>query len=278
MSVFSFGARLRAAIDARGPLCVGIDAHPALLTAWELTDGVAGLEQFAGTAVATLADSIAVLKFQSAFFERHGSAGIAVLERVVAQARAAGAVVIIDAKRGDIGSTMQAYADAYVDPRSPLFADAVTVSPYCGFDALRPVLDTADHHGAGVFVLALTSNPDAGVLQRARGADGRTVAGTILDHARAINAGATPLGSVGCVVGATIAANDEDLNINGPLLAPGLGAQGATPANLRRVFRSVLQLVLPASSRDVLAAGPSPAKLRGAAEATRDACAAALAE
>jgi orotidine-5'-phosphate decarboxylase len=276
MSVITFGARVRAAIDARGPFCVGIDPHPALLSAWGLTDDAAGLERLARTVVAALADTIAVLKPQSAFFERHGSAGMAALERVVADARSAGVLVIIDAKRGDIGSTMQAYADAYVDARSPLFADAMTVSPYCGFDALRPVLDTAARNGAGVFVLALTSNPDGAVVQRGRGADGRTVAGAILDHVRAVNAGATPLGSVGCVVGATVEAHGEDLNVNGPLLAPGLGAQGATPADLRRVFRSVLPNVLPSSSRDVLAAGPTTGKLRAAAEATRDACAAAL--
>jgi orotidine 5'-phosphate decarboxylase subfamily 2 len=276
MSSLGFGARLRAAIDDRGPLCVGIDPHPQLLSAWGLTDDPAGVEQFARTVVDALAGTIAVLKPQSAFFERHGAAGVAVLERVVADARAAGTLVIVDAKRGDIGSTMQAYADAYVDARSPLFADAVTVSPYCGFDALRPVFDTAIRNGAGAFVLAFTSNPDGAAVQRALGDDGHTVAGAILDRVRAANAGAAPLGSVGCVVGATIGTTPEDLDVNGPLLAPGLGAQGATPADLRRVFGSALRNVLPSSSREVLAAGPTPARLLAAAEATRDACAAVL--
>jgi orotidine-5'-phosphate decarboxylase len=276
MAVLPFGARLRAAMDERGPLCVGVDPHPRLLSAWGLTDDATGLERFALTVVAALADMVAAVKPQSAFFERHGSAGVAVLERVVAEARAAGTLIIVDAKRGDIGSTMQAYADAYADPRSPLFADAVTVSPYCGFGSLQPLLDTAARFGTGVFVLALTSNPEGAAVQRARTDGARTVAGTILDEARMANRGAEPLGSVGCVVGATIAPPNENLNINGPLLAPGIGAQGATAPDLRRVFSSALANVLPSSSREVLSAGPTPAGLRAAAQSLRDACAAVL--
>jgi orotidine 5'-phosphate decarboxylase subfamily 2 len=271
-----FGGRLRAAMDTRGPLCVGIDPHPALLSAWGLTDDAHGLQSFASTVLAAVADIVAAVKPQSAFFERHGSVGVAVLERVIAEARTAGTLVIVDAKRGDIGSTMQAYADAYADPRSPLFADAVTASAYCGFGSLRPLLDTAARNGAGAFVLALTSNPEGAALQHARGDDHRTVAGVILDEVRNVNRGAVPLGSVGCVVGAT-STPEEDLDINGPLLAPGLGAQGATPVDLRRTFGAVLPNVLPSSSRAVLAAGPTVAGLRTAAARVRDACAAALA-
>src|SRR5687768_14437088 len=138
-----FGRRLRAAMDARGPLCVGVDPHSSVLHQWGLTDDVAGLERFAMTTVEALGDLVAVMKPQSAFFERHGAAGIAVLERVVAGARSAGALVLLDVKRGDIGSTMQGYADAYLDPASPLAADAVTVSPFLGFGSMQPMLDTA---------------------------------------------------------------------------------------------------------------------------------------
>ncbi|HKE69978.1 MAG TPA: orotidine-5'-phosphate decarboxylase, partial [Nocardioidaceae bacterium] len=106
-----FGARLRAAIDARGPLCVGLDPHASLLEAWELPDTPYGLERFAMTVVEALADRLAVLKPQSAFFERHGSAGIAVLERTIQAIRECGAQVLLDVKRGDIGSTVDAYAD-----------------------------------------------------------------------------------------------------------------------------------------------------------------------
>ncbi|WP_431984950.1 orotidine-5'-phosphate decarboxylase, partial [Streptomyces qinglanensis] len=118
-----FGARLRRAMDTRGPLCVGIDPHASLLHAWGLADDVAGLERFSRTVVAALADRVAVLKPQSAFYERFGSRGVAVLERTVTEAREAGALVVTDAKRGDIGSTMDAYAAAYLDPGSPLFSD-----------------------------------------------------------------------------------------------------------------------------------------------------------
>ncbi|EFK98664.1 orotidine 5'-phosphate decarboxylase, partial [Streptomyces sp. SPB78] len=155
-----FGTRLRHAMDTRGALCAGIDPHAALLREWGLNDDLAGLERFTRTVVEALADRVAVLKPQSAFFERFGSRGLAVLERAVADARAAGALVLLDAKRGDIGSTMAAYAATYLDPASPLFSDAVTVSPYLGYGSLRPALDAAAASGAGVFVLALTSNPE----------------------------------------------------------------------------------------------------------------------
>jgi len=260
-----FGARLHAAIAAHGPLCVGIDPHPSLLRDWNLCDDPAGLERFSRTTVEAVADRVAMLKPQPAFFERHGSAGIAVLERVVADIRAAGGLTLMDAKRGDIGSTMQAYADAYVDPSSSLGSDAVTASPYLGFESLRPLLDTARRHGNGVFVLALTSNPEGAQVQRARTAQGRTVAGAVLDQVRAENAGAVPWGSVGAVVGATIEAAGEELDIIGPVLAPGYGAQGGTPADLRRIFGSALHHVLPASSRAILAAGPDQVRLRAAA-------------
>jgi len=257
----TFGARLRAAMDERGPLCVGLDPHPRLLTDWGLDDDAAGLDRFAMTVVEALAPQVAMLKPQSAFFERHGSAGVAVLERVVAHAREAGCLVLLDVKRGDIGSTVQAYADAYLDPASPLAADAVTASPFLGFGSLDPMLDTALKHERGVFVLALTSNPEGPEVQRARAADGRTVAGAVLAQVAERNLGARPMGSVGAVVGATIGQTSEDLAVNGPLLVPGLGAQGGTAADIRRIFEGVLDLVVPTSSRDVLGAGPETAAL-----------------
>jgi orotidine-5'-phosphate decarboxylase len=260
-----FGARLLWAMRDRGPLCVGIDPHPSLLRDWGLADEVAGLERFGRSTVEALADRVAVLKPQSAFFERLGSAGVAVLERVIADIRAAGGLVLMDAKRGDIGSTVQAYADAYVDPSSPLCSDAVTASPYLGFESLRPLLDTAGRHGNGVFVLALTSNREGAQIQRARTSAGPTVAGTVLSGARAENAGRTPWGSVGIVVGATIEPTDESLDVNGPVLAPGYGAQGGTAADLRRIFGAAVRNVLPSSSRTILRDGPDPRRLQAAA-------------
>ncbi|RLV50221.1 orotidine-5'-phosphate decarboxylase [Nocardioides mangrovicus] len=269
-----FGERLYAAMEDRGPLCAGVDPHPALLDAWGQTDSATGLERFALTATEALAPHVAVVKPQSAFFERHGSAGVAVLERVIATAREAGALVLLDVKRGDIGSTTQAYADAYLDPRSPLAADAMTASPYLGFHSLDPLLETARAHDAGVFVLALTSNPEAPQVQHARTPDG-TVAGEVLASLRELNAGEEH-GSFGAVVGATIGETEEDLDVGGPLLVPGVGAQGGTPESVRRIFGTAVHRVLPASSREILAAGPAPAALVATARATADAYAALL--
>ena len=274
----TFGERLHDAIGKRGPLCVGIDPHAALLAHWGLSDDVAGLERFARTVVDALADRVAVLKPQSAFFERFGSRGIAVLESTIRQSREAGGLVLLDVKRGDIGSTMAAYAAAYLDPASPLSSDAITVSPYLGVGSLRPAFDLAAANGGGVFVLALTSNPEGPSVQHAVAADGRTVAQTVIDEISQVNVGAHPLGSVGLVVGATIGETGHDLSkVNGPLLAPGLGAQGGTPDDLRRIFGENLRNVLPAYSREVLGAGPDVPGLRAAAQRAADACRAALA-
>jgi orotidine-5'-phosphate decarboxylase len=273
----TFGERLHRAVGARGPLCVGIDPHAALLERWGLGDDVAGLERFARTVVDALADRVAVLKPQSAFLERFGSRGIAVLESIIRPSREAGAIVLLDVKRGDIGSTMAAYADAYLDPASSLCADAITVSPYLGVGSLQPAFDVAARHGGGVFVLALTSNPEGPAVQHARTASGRTVAQLVIDEISQLNAGVEPLGSYGLVVGATIGETGHDLSgVNGPLLAPGLGAQGGTPENLRKIFGRSLRNVLPSYSREVLGAGPEIAALQVAAGRAADAVATAL--
>jgi orotidine-5'-phosphate decarboxylase len=202
--VTPFGARLRELTGARGPLCAGIDPHASLLSRWGLADDPAGLRAFTETVVDALADQVAVVKPQSAFFERHGWAGVAVLEDAVREARRRGCLVLLDVKRGDIGSTAQAYADAYLRPDAPLAADAVTASPFLGFGSLEPLVDTALANDAGVFVLALTSNPEATRVQHARSETGRTVAGDVLAELARRNAGAVPTGSLGAVVGATI--------------------------------------------------------------------------
>jgi orotidine-5'-phosphate decarboxylase len=264
-----FGRRLLAAVDAFGPLCVGVDPHPGLLAEWGLTDDADGLERFAMTCVQAMSGQVAALKPQSAFFERHGSRGIAVLERLLAAVAQTPTLSILDVKRGDIGSTMDGYADAYLGLGAPLGADAVTLSPYLGFASLDAAIRTASDAGRGVFVLARTSNAEGGQVQLAEWA-GRSTAQVIVDEAALRNAGAEPLGDVGVVVGAT---NDHDLDLstlNGAVLAPGLGAQGATPADLVARFSGVRGIVLPAASRSVLRAGPDGAALRAAAESLRD--------
>lgn len=285
----AFGARLRKAMDSRGQLCVGIDPHPALLAAWGLNDDAAALERFSLTVLEAVGDSAAAVKPQVALFERHGSAGMAALERVLAACSDAGMLSIADAKRGDIGSTMAAYADAWLRDGSALAADAVTLSPYLGFESLRPALDLAASSGRGVFVLALTSNPEGASVQHVGGGGAASVAARIVDAAAAENArelnarelggrdGRAPatggLGSTGLVVGATVGSALTELGITlaesaAPILAPGLGAQGATGADLRATFGDAFPSVLATSSRDILQAGPSPAALRDAARRT----------
>ncbi|MEH1095798.1 orotidine-5'-phosphate decarboxylase [Micromonospora sp. CPCC 205739] len=275
----SFGTRLHRAVAERGPLCVGIDPHPGLLARWGLPDDVDGLDRFARTVVAAIGDRVAVVKPQSAFFERFGARGVGILESTIRQLRECGALVLLDVKRGDIGSTVAAYASAYLDPSSPLHVDAVTASPYLGVGSLAPMFELAATHGGGVFVLALTSNPEGAAVQRARTADGRTVAQTVIDEISQLNEGAEPLGSFGLVVGATIGDTGHDLSkVNGPLLAPGLGAQGATAADLRTVFGSSLSSVLPSYSREVLGAGPDEAALAAAVDRVLADCRGVLAD
>jgi orotidine-5'-phosphate decarboxylase len=305
-----FGERLAAALAARSQLCVGIDPHPADLARWGLTDDPAGLLRFGEVlAQAALDGGAAAVKPQSALFERHGSAGVAALEQLLAYSRSLGLLTILDVKRGDIGSTMAAYAQAYLGVDAPLAADAVTLSPYLGFGSLKPALELAWATGRGVFVLALTSNPEAAPYQRAHTESGLTVAEEVITAATAANlsaawaaaeadptrpdmdkvgqtfttrpkAGAaghhqapgrgTPdgeqLGSVGLVVGATIAPLSKTgarllSQFNGPILAPGIGAQGAGPKDLRRLFGGAEKAVLATSSRGIAGAGPDPKAL-----------------
>ena len=268
----SFGSRLGRAMADMGPLCVGIDPHPALLHSWGLNDDVAGLERFSLTVLAAVGSLAAAVKPQVALYERHGSAGLAVLERTLAAAADASVLSIADAKRGDIGSTMAAYADAWLRDGSALAADSVTLSPYLGFESLRPALDLAAESGRGVFVLALTSNPEGASVQHVGGAD--SVARRIVQAAVAENRRYSgELGSTGLVVGATVGSALTDLGLDlaavrGPILAPGLGAQGATAADLRRTFGSAYGQVLGTSSRDILSAGPGIQDLRDAAQRT----------
>ena len=295
-----FGARLAAAMDASGPLCLGIDPHPQLLADWDLPDTPVALERFSMTALEAAVGSgsrplVAALKPQVALYERHGSAGLKVLEQLLAAARRAGLLTIADAKRGDIGSTMAGYAHAWLSDSSALAADAVTLSPYLGYGSLAPAIELAAATGRGVFVLALTSNPEGAAVQHAAGPDGavaRVVAGAAAaDNARLLAsaepasaapgplapgaAARVPFGPVGLVVGATVAARAAELGLDlggvrGALLAPGFGAQGASGAGMRSGFGAAWPAVLATSSRAILRQGPSITGLREAIAAARE--------
>ena len=269
----TFGDRLAARIEATSPLCVGLDPSAALLGAWGLEDGPGASRRWREAVIAAVAPHAAALKPQVAFFERHGSAGLAVLERLLVAASGAGLLVVADAKRGDIDSTMAAYGDAWLGASSPLAADALTVTAYLGLGAMAAVFEQARAGGRGVFCVVASSNPEGRRLQEATTSSGISVESALLAELAAANAverakGAC-LGSLGAVVGATRSAEGLDLaSLGGPFLVPGVGAQGAGPEDVGRLFAGVeASSVLVNASRSILGAGPSSAALAEAAAA-----------
>lgn len=269
-----YGVRLAQAMDELGNVCVGIDPHPSQLAAWGLDDNIQGLRTFSQTLVEAMAGQVPVVKPQSAFFERFGSSGIKVLEEVLAACRQAGLLTILDVKRGDIGSTMAGYAQAYLSAGSPLAADAITVSPYLGYGSLGPALDLAKSNGKGIYVLALTSNPEGFQVQHAKCANGKSVAADIILQAERTNKASSDeghIGDVGLVVGATTGNAAKDLGIDfsafsGSVLSPGIGAQGATPADIQIIFGESACRVLASTSRGISSAGPKVTSLQAAAK------------
>ena len=260
MTTTHFGARLAEAMGRNGPLCVGLDPHPQLLTDWGLTDDADGLRTFSGRLLDAAEGRCAAVKPQSAFFERHGAEGVRVLEEVLTGCRDRGLLSVLDVKRGDIGSTMLAYAQAYLADGAPLAADSVTLSPYLGYGSLRPAVDLARSSGRGVWVLGLTSNPEGAQVQQA---GSPSVAARVVDQVATDNAGLAPFGDVGLVVGATLPGTPSSLGLDlsaagAPVLAPGVGAQGASGADVARLFAGLTDRVLVPVGRGILAAGPRP--------------------
>jgi orotidine-5'-phosphate decarboxylase len=230
------------------------------------------LEFFSLAVLEAVVDTVAVIKPQVAFFERFGSQGFAVLERVMSEARDARLLIIADVKRGDVSTTNEGYAQAWLGEQSALRADAMTVSPYLGFDSLAPMLGLARATGRGVFILAATSNVEGRVIQRARTGDDRSVESFVLEQIRQHNELDEGPGSVGAVVGATRDRPAFALEtLGGPYLVPGVGSQGGTPEDVARVFeRCAPGSVLASVSRAILQAGPERASLRDAAKRWRD--------
>lgn len=262
----SFGSKLNKAFAIHGQLCVGIDPHPSLLSEWNLPDSALGLKEFSRSVLAAATGRVGIIKPQVSFFERHGSAGFGVLEELLEQAKSNGLLVIMDVKRGDIGTTMEAYFDAWLAKSAPFVCDAVTVSPYLGFDSLNHFFSAAIEEGKGVFVLAATSNPEGAALQQAQQGD-KTVAANIWDELGKLNR-LTGIpgeqGSFGAVLGATLKLRSfglesvlaEQAAIGTPILAPGFGAQGARLEDTDRLFGGSTKNVIASVSRSVLGAGP----------------------
>ncbi len=260
--VETFGERLTATFETSGHLCVGIDPHPYLLEQWGLPDSADGAQQLGLRVVDATVGRAGIVKPQVAFFERFGSRGFAALEIVIATARESGLLVIADAKRGDVGTSVEAYAQAWLTPGSPLEADAVTMSAFQGVGSLESSFHLAQSGGKGIFVLAATSNPESAELQTAvldRGETaGRSVAAGIVSGVKAWNTGS--LGSFGVVIGATIALEDYGIErqelASTPILAPGFGHQGADIHSLPQLFGAATGNVIVAASRSILSAGP----------------------
>ena len=266
----AFAERFAAVRRQHGPLVWGLDPSAAVLEAWGLEDTADGLDRFADAAVEAAAGSIGLVKPQSAFYERHGWRGVRTLQRLVADARAAGLLVIVDAKRGDVGTTNDAYAEAYLGPGAPLEADGLTVHPYLGVEAMGSFVRRAHESGSCLLVVTRSSNPEGRPLQSAVGPSGASVEVEILAHIGALNARLAPgaVGPVGAVIGPTHMEPALDLAaVNGLFLAPGVGAQGATLADVARVFSSCPDRVMPSVSRALLSAGPDRGRLRDALEA-----------
>ena len=245
---------------------MGIDPHAALLSEWGLSDDVSGLREFSLRALEAATGRVGIIKPQVSFFERHGSAGFAVLEELAERASKTDLVVIMDAKRGDIGTTMDAYFDAWLGRTAPFICDALTVSPYLGFDSLLPLMSECAERGKGMIVLSATSNPEGAALQKASVA-GNTIAKQIWDGLAKINqvtSGAgESLGSFGAVIGATLnlpafglaEVQQGQVSAGTPILAPGFGAQGAELGDINRLFGEGAKQVIASVSRSVLRAG-----------------------
>jgi orotidine-5'-phosphate decarboxylase len=255
-----FATRLRHVFGEFGHLCVGIDPHPFLLKAWGYDDSIASLKEFSLRCLDASVDQVGLIKPQVAFYERYGSAGFAVLEELIRRARSAGIQVISDAKRGDIGTTMDAYTASWLGAGSPLESDAVTVSPYLGVAALQSAFATADANGKGVFVLAATSNPEAAGLQQAHTDHGTSVAANVLADVASRSLAATDPGSFGVVLGATLRLEKFGIDTASvypvPVLAPGFGAQGAQVRDARGLFGALAQNLIVAQTRSILEVGP----------------------
>jgi orotidine-5'-phosphate decarboxylase len=256
----SFGDRLLGVFDGVGRLCVGIDPHEGLLTAWGLPVSAVGARDFGLRVVEAATGRAGIVKPQVAFYERFGSAGFAALEEVLAAARSADLVVIGDVKRGEIGSSMAGYAAAWLTVGGPLEVDALTLNPYLGVEDLHATFAVAAAADKGAFVLAATSNPAGARVQSTRGTDGRTLARTVLDDVSAWNATTgDALGPVGVVIGATVdlaAAGLADVPRPLPVLAPGFGHQGARTGEARQIYGNLSGGVIVSESRSLLLAGP----------------------
>lgn len=270
----TFTSRLTQKINEYSPLCVGIDPSASLLKSCGLPDSAEGALEFGRRVLEAAQYRIGLLKPQSAFFERFGSAGFRALEELTQLARAKDVLVLIDGKRGDIDSTGAAYAEGYFGPNATLRADAVTTHAYLGLRALKPFFEVANRTAGGVFVVVRSSNPEGRDLQNAKLASGETVAQSIAREITELNqsySDETP-GPIGAVVGATCedAAETVAALPRSFILAPGVGAQGATIDDILKRMPAARGRVLPNVSRAILANGAKQDEIATTIRALQD--------
>lgn len=262
-----FADRFRTARERYGPLVWGLDPGPDVLNEWGLDDTPEGLDRFVDIAVEVAAGGIGLVKPQSAFYERHGWRGIRSLTRLCAEARSAGVLVILDAKRGDVGSTNDAYAEAYLGKDASIEADALTVHPYLGLAAMGAFIRQAHEAGSCLLIVTRSSNVEGRSVQAAPTASGDPVEVELLRQIAGLNADLAPgrIGPIGAVIGPRAFEPPLDLGaVNGLFLAPGIGAQGATVDDVAHVFAGCPDRVMPSASRSLLRHGPDRARLRDA--------------
>lgn len=263
-----FADRALETMNEYGPLVFGLDPFGDLLVDWDLGDTPDGLDRFVDIVVEACVGTVGVVKPQSAFYERHGWRGVRSLTRLVESCRGSGLLVLLDAKRGDVGSTNEAYADAYLGPGAPIQVDAITITPYLGFESMRPVLDRAVATNSSVFVVTRSTNPEGRSIQGAVHPDGRTTEQQIVSDIARENRRTAPgaIGPIGSVFGPTHGPPAFDIRaMNGLFLVPGVGAQGATAQAVASCFASCPERVLASASRSLLRNGPDTSRLRAGA-------------
>jgi orotidine-5'-phosphate decarboxylase len=259
-----FAARAQEAMRSHGPLVFGLDPSGDILEGWGLGDTPDGLDRFVDIVLETCIGTVGIVKPQAAFYERHGWRGIRSLSRLVGSARDAGVIVVLDAKRGDVGSTMEAYAQAYLGEDAAMRVDAITATPYLGFETIRPLFDRAAASCSCVLVVARSTSPQGRAIQEARHPDGSSVEERILSEIAAANEQLAPgrLGPVGAVFGPTHGPPLFDLKAaNCLFLAPGVGTQGATAKDVAQCFAACPDRVLASSSRGLLRHGPDRSRM-----------------
>ena len=260
----TFSRSLEAAFSSKGQLCVGIDPHEDILLDNGFEISASGVYEFSMKMLDQLEDTVSIVKPQVSFFERFGAEGFSTLEKVLESAKDRGLLVIADAKRGDIGSTMEAYAQAWLGKSAPFVCDALTVNPYLGVGALAPAASIASERGKGLYVLAATSNPEGLSLQSSGQV---SVAEQVANEVAALNSATASsnsrFGAIGLVIGATVPLaklglakiNEDKTALRTTILAPGFGYQGAKLEDAKSIFGALSGDVLYSISRSALRDG-----------------------